>query len=50
MVFFFQILIDGIATGAIYALIAVGYSVTFPTMRVRNFRLGMWVMSRRILT
>jgi len=45
VVFFFQILIDGIATGAIYALIAVGYSVTFTTMRVLNFGLGMWVMA-----
>jgi len=44
MVFFLQVLLNGIATGAIYALIAVGYSVTFTTMRVLNFGLGMWVM------
>ena len=50
MVFFFQILIDGIATGAIYALIAVGYSVTFTTMRVLNFGLGMWVMAGGMMT
>src|SRR4051812_11912793 len=50
VVFFFQILIDGLATGAIYALIAVGYSVTFTTMRVLNFGLGMWVMAGGMLT
>jgi branched-chain amino acid transport system permease protein len=50
MIFFFQILLNGIATGAIYALIAVGYSVTFTTMRVLNFGLGMWVMLGGMLT
>jgi len=50
MFFFFQILLNGIATGAIYALIAVGYSVTFTTMRVLNFGLGMWVMLGGMLT
>jgi branched-chain amino acid transport system permease protein len=50
MVFFFQILFNGVATGAIYALIAVGYSVTFTTMRVLNFGLGMWVMVGGMLT
>jgi branched-chain amino acid transport system permease protein len=44
MEFFFHILISGIATGAIYSLIAVGYSITFATMKVLNFALGMWVM------
>src|SRR4051812_24817255 len=50
VVFFFQILLDGLATGAIYALIAVGYSVTFTAMRVLNFGLGMWVMAGGMLT
>jgi branched-chain amino acid transport system permease protein len=50
MSFFFQIVINGIATGAIYALIAVGYSITFTTMRVLNFALGMWVMLGGMLT
>ena len=50
MIFFFQILMDGMATGAIYALIAIGYSVTFTTMRVLNFGLGMWVMLGGMLT
>lgn len=44
MQFLIQIIISGIATGAIYGLIAVGYSITFSTMRVLNFALGMWVM------
>jgi branched-chain amino acid transport system permease protein len=50
MTFILQIVLNGIATGAIYALIAVGYSVTFTTMRVLNFALGMWVMLGGMLT
>jgi branched-chain amino acid transport system permease protein len=50
MSFFFQIVLNGVATGAIYALIAVGYSITFMTMRVLNFGLGMWVMLGGMLT
>ena len=50
MEFFVHILIGGIATGAIYSLIAVGYSITFATMRVLNFALGMWVMIGGMLT
>lgn len=50
MEFFVHILIGGIATGAIYSLIAVGYSITFTTMRVLNFGLGMWVMMGGMLT
>jgi len=45
MRFLVQIVLSGIATGAIYGLVAVGYSVTYATMRVLNFGLGMWVMS-----
>jgi branched-chain amino acid transport system permease protein len=48
--FFLQIAISGVATGAIYSLIAVGYSITFTTMRVLNFALGMWVMLGGMLT
>lgn len=44
MRFLGQIVLSGIATGAIYGLVAVGYSVTYATMRVLNFGLGMWVM------
>ena len=50
MEFFFHILISGIATGAIYSLVAVGYSITFSTMRILNFALGMWVMMGGMLT
>ena len=50
MTFLLQIVVNGIATGAIYALIAVGYSITFTTMRVLNFALGMWVMLGGMLT
>jgi len=50
MYFFLQIALSGIATGAIYGLIAVGYSLTFLTTRVLNFALGMWVMVGGMLT
>jgi branched-chain amino acid transport system permease protein len=48
--FFFQIAASGIATGALYSIIAVGYSVTFMTTRTFNFALGMWVMLGGMLT
>ncbi len=50
MYFFFQIALSGIATGAIYGLIAVGYSLTFMTTKALNFALGMWVMMGGMLT
>jgi branched-chain amino acid transport system permease protein len=50
MTFLLQIIVNGVANGAIYAIIAVGYSITFTTMRVLNFALGMWVMLGGMLT
>jgi branched-chain amino acid transport system permease protein len=50
MYFFFQIALSGVATGAIYGLIAVGYSLTFMTTKALNFALGMWVMLGGMLT
>jgi branched-chain amino acid transport system permease protein len=50
MYFFVQVALSGIATGAIYGLIAVGYSLTFLTTRILNFALGMWVMLGGMLT
>jgi branched-chain amino acid transport system permease protein len=50
MYFFFQVALSGLATGAIYGLIAVGYSLTFMTTRALNFALGMWVMLGGMLT
>src|SRR4051794_12169419 len=50
MYFFFQIALSGMATGAIYGIIAVGYSLTFMTTRALNFGLGMWVMFGAMLT
>jgi branched-chain amino acid transport system permease protein len=48
--FFLQVALSGIANGAIYGLIAVGYSLTFMTTKVLNFALGMWVMIGGMLT
>ena len=50
MQFFLQVALSGIATGAIYGLIAVGYSLTFMTTKVLNFALGMWVMIGGMVT
>jgi branched-chain amino acid transport system permease protein len=50
MYFFLQIALSGVATGAIYGLIAVGYSLTFMTTKALNFALGMWVMLGGMLT
>jgi branched-chain amino acid transport system permease protein len=50
MYFFFQVGLSGLATGAVYGLIAVGYSLTFITTKVLNFALGMWVMLGGMLT
>lgn len=49
MKFLLQIVISGIATGSIYGLVAVGYSVTYTTMKILNFGLGMWVMMGAML-
>jgi branched-chain amino acid transport system permease protein len=49
MSFFLQILISGITTGCIYGLVGVGYSITYNTMNVLNFGLGMWVMAGAML-
>lgn len=50
MQFFLQVALSGLANGAIYGLIAVGYSLTFMTTKVLNFALGMWVMIGGMLT
>ncbi|HEX9925723.1 MAG TPA: branched-chain amino acid ABC transporter permease [Anaerolineae bacterium] len=44
MAIFFQLLIAGIATGAIYALIAVGFALLWQTSGTINFAQGEFVM------
>jgi branched-chain amino acid transport system permease protein len=44
MSIFFQLLIAGIATGAIYALIAVGFSLLWQTSQTINFAQGEFVV------
>ena len=39
-----QLILVGLATGAIYALIALGYSVIFSTTRILNFAQGEFLM------
>jgi len=48
--FFLQVLVNGLAAGSVYGLIAVGYSLTYMTTRTLNFALGMWVMLGGMLT
>ncbi len=50
MSFFSQVFINSLATGSIFGLIAVGYSLTFMTTKTLNFGLGMWVMAGGMLT
>lgn len=44
MSFWIQSSINGLSTGAIYGLIAAGFSVTYLATARFNFGLGMWVM------
>ncbi|MDB6001409.1 MAG: hypothetical protein JWP52_3108 [Rhizobacter sp.] len=44
-----QILLSGVAVGAIYALIAIGFTVVFSTMRIVNFAHGEFVMGGGML-
>jgi branched-chain amino acid transport system permease protein len=44
MTIFSQLLVDGIATGAIYALIAVGFALLWQTSGTINFAQGEFVM------
>ncbi|HVQ76989.1 MAG TPA: branched-chain amino acid ABC transporter permease [Candidatus Binatia bacterium] len=44
MSFFLQLVLSGTAVGAIYGLVAVGYSITYTTVRVLNFSQGQFVM------
>ena len=44
-----QLILVGLATGAIYALIALGYSVIFSTTRILNFAQGEFLMIGALL-
>jgi len=44
MVSFIQLLVSGLATGAIYALVAVGFSLLWQTSQTINFAQGEFVM------
>ena len=44
-----QLVLVGLATGAIYALIALGYSVIFSTTRILNFAQGEFLMIGALL-
>ena len=50
MIFFLQLLFAGISQGAIYALIAYGFNVTFWTLKVVNFAHGSCLMIAVMLT
>src|ERR1051325_5331810 len=44
-----QLLIVGVATGSIYALIALGYGIIFSTTRILNFAQGEFLMLGALL-
>ena len=50
MEFFLQVSASGLAAGALYSIIAVGYSITYTATRTFNFALGMWAMLGGMLT
>ena len=43
---FLQLLVSGIGTGSIYALIALGFNVVFKSTGAMNFAQGEWVVRR----
>ncbi len=50
MVLFLQAVVAGLATGAIYALVAMGYNVVYSSTQVFNLALGMLVMVGVMMT
>lgn len=44
MPFLFTVLVDGVLTGALYALVAVSFVVVYRSSRMINFALGDWTM------
>ena len=44
MLFFAALVVDGALSGALYALIALGFVVVYKASRMINFALGEWVM------
>jgi branched-chain amino acid transport system permease protein len=44
VLFFVSLLVDGVLSGAIYALIALGFVVVYKASRMINFALGEWAM------
>lgn len=50
MDFFIQITFNGLSVGAIYGLVAAGFSITYLATGRFNFGLGMWVMLGAMLT
>src|SRR5258708_14095985 len=49
MAFFFQELVNGITTGALYALVALGFSMVYGVLRLLNFAHGdLYVMGAYI--
>src|SRR3954469_8585146 len=49
MMFFVALVADGALSGAIYALIALGFVVVYKASRVINFALGEWLMLGALL-
>lgn len=50
MTFWIQSSLNGLSTGAIYGLIAAGFSLTYLATAKFNFGLGLWVMLGAMLT
>ena len=48
MAFFFQELVNGITTGALYALVALGFSMVYGVLKLLNFAHGDLYMVGRV--
>src|SRR5215813_13072716 len=47
--FFLSLLLNGLLTGAVYALIALAFVVVYKSSRMINFAVGEWVMFGSLL-
>ena len=49
MLFFASLLVNGLLSGAVYALIALSFVVIYKSSRMINFAVGEWVMFGSLL-
>src|SRR4051795_7620164 len=45
LIFFLSVLVEGVLSGAVYALIAVAFVLVYKSSRMLNFAVGEWLMA-----